>query len=388
MLPVELFAAPTPPVNELPLILDLAAAPGGKTTHLVSRWKDCALVLANDSSAGRLPALCAALQDWGAINAAVTCFPGERFGTWFPETFDRVLLDAPCSMEHLRPGEPQPHRPISSRERQGLAQRQLRLLVSAFQALKTGGQLVYATCTLAPEEDEAVLDGLLRLYSGRVVVEDCSSHLNQPAPALSEYQGQTFDPSVQRAARLWPHLFNTSGFFTALLTKTGPVDVNLQTPPGRPFASSGFSPLAPREVSSLFGLFASAYGFDLESLLTEEHLSLWRRGAGVFALPETFLARIPGLPWISLGLPMGDETPDGFILSHAWAARFGSQFTQGGYSLPEELLPSWLAGEDLRGLPHPESSQKIAYIVKDAAGRNLGRGRFAGDRLRNLLPKK
>ena len=167
MLPVELFELD----QEAPLILDLAAAPGGKTTHLVSRLQDHGLVLANDASAARLAGLRAALQSWGAINTAVTHYNGERFGGWYPGAFDAVLLDAPCSMENLSPAAGRSPRDISDRERAGLARRQLNLLSSAFQAVRPGGQVVYATCTLAPEEDEAVVDGLLHLYPGQAQVE-------------------------------------------------------------------------------------------------------------------------------------------------------------------------------------------------------------------------
>jgi 16S rRNA (cytosine1407-C5)-methyltransferase len=123
MLPVD---------NDQPLILDLAASPGGKTTHITSRTGDRGLVIANDASLSRLPALRSVLQNWGAINIATTSFPGEQFGDWFPECFDKVLLDAPCSMENLRSTASHPMRAISPRERQGLAQRQARLLSSAF----------------------------------------------------------------------------------------------------------------------------------------------------------------------------------------------------------------------------------------------------------------
>jgi 16S rRNA (cytosine1407-C5)-methyltransferase len=391
MLPVELFTLKPPTQAGFPLILDLAAAPGGKTTHLVSRWLDQALVLANDPAAGRLPALRSALQDWGAANIAVTNFPGELFGGWYPETFDYVLLDAPCSMENLRPGASLPRgrlspRQMSSRERQGLAQRQLRLLISGFQALKTGGQIVYATCTLAPEEDETVLEGLLRLYPAQVRIES-TSWPGEPAPALAAYQGIPFHPSIQNAIRLWPHLTGTSGFFTALITKLSPVKNRPQEPPHRLFSVTGFLPLTPHEQTALIQSFAEDFAFNLENLLEIQKLALWRRGSTIYTLPESFFAHFPNLPCSGLGLPLGDESPDGFILSHAWAARYGSQFENGHYLLPEEFTARWLNGEDLRGLPR-SGGHRSTLIVIDAAGRNLGRGRFSGDRLRNLLPKK
>ncbi|MBN1976919.1 MAG: 16S rRNA (cytosine(1407)-C(5))-methyltransferase RsmF, partial [Anaerolineae bacterium] len=127
MLPVEMFGFE----QVGPLVLDMAAAPGGKTTHLVCRMGDRGLVIANDANRGRIPPLRAKLQDWGAINAAITTYPGEQFGSWFPELFDRVLLDAPCSGESLRAADRHKMQPVPAKERQALHRRQVDLLVGA-----------------------------------------------------------------------------------------------------------------------------------------------------------------------------------------------------------------------------------------------------------------
>ena len=159
MLPVELFE---PVILSAPLILDLTAAPGGKSTHLASRFSDRGLLIANDGTSSRIPALTSTLKTWGAANSAVTNFPGEKIRlNGFPRPSTIVLLDAPCSMENLHPGDKN-KREIKPAERGRLAQRQVQLLLSALQACKPGGQVVYSTCTLAPEEDEGVLDTVLQ----------------------------------------------------------------------------------------------------------------------------------------------------------------------------------------------------------------------------------
>ena len=127
MLPVSLFEINP---GERPLILDMAASPGGKTTHLIDRSADLGLVVANDSSRDRITMLRLVLQNWGALNVGVTRFPGEKYGVWFPNTFDLVLLDAPCSMQNLRSTEARPMQTISAKERSTLAARQERLLIS------------------------------------------------------------------------------------------------------------------------------------------------------------------------------------------------------------------------------------------------------------------
>ncbi len=396
MLPVELFDFDD---LEAPLTLDMAASPGGKTTHITARTGDRGLVIANDSSASRITALRLVLQQWGAVNVAVTRFPGESFGGWFPETFDRALLDAPCSMQGLRTSEAHPMRPVTEKETAGLALRQERLLESALRSVRVGGQVVYSTCTLAPEEDEAVLDALLRRFPGAFEIVEPTGKLPAPAPALASYGEQVFDPMVQRAARLWPHRFGTSGFFAALLRKVGPLEasegrasggapLSQAGPPSRPMARSGFEELLERDVKAWSDGLMRAYAFDLPEVMERLRLSLWRRGREVHAFPRAYLERFGELPVQSLGLALGEDLPEGPAPSHEWTARFASGFLTGRYPLDEEETPAWLRGEDIRSSPRPGYPLGMVVIVEDTQGRMLGRGKILQDRLKNLLPRR
>ena len=387
MLPAELFDFER---LESPRVLDLAASPGGKTTHLLSRTGDHGLVIANDSSQERLTALRIVLQNWGAASSAVTHFPGEKFGAWFPETFDRVLLDAPCSMQGLRAAEGHPMRSITEREQAALAHRQAGLLESALQAVKVGGQVVYSTCTLSPEEDEGVLDALLKQYPRSFAIDDLSQRLGRPAPALAADGERTFDPAVQNAARLWPQVFGTAGFFAARLTKLAPLERSLsaQEPPSRSLVRAGFEPLERRLAASLLARLNDLYGWDGVSILEQYGLELWRRGAVIYLLPQAYLAQFAAFPVQSLGLVLGEEAPDGFVPSHEWAARFGRWLSAGIYRLPAERLPAWLRGEDIQGRPTTSLPRGSIAIVQDEEGRVLGRGKVLSGRLRNLLPRR
>ncbi|MBI5565162.1 MAG: NOL1/NOP2/sun family putative RNA methylase, partial [Chloroflexi bacterium] len=238
MLPAEMFTFD----REFPLVLDMAASPGGKATHLLSKINDRGALIANDSSSGRIAGLRSNLQSWGTLSSALTSYPGERFGEWWPDTFDYVLLDAPCSGESLRTAERRKTRFVSAKERLQLQQRQIKLLHSAFQAVKPGGQVVYATCTLAPEEDEAVIDALLRAYPHAATIESVSNLVT--APALSHDGDVDFHADVQHAVRLWPHLYDTSGFFAALIRKREKVEAPNSLTPQRTLAHAGFEPLS------------------------------------------------------------------------------------------------------------------------------------------------
>lgn len=386
MLPAELFDFDG---LESPLVLDLAASPGGKTTHLLSRTGDHGLVIANDSSQERLTALRIVLQNWGAASSAVTHFPGEKFGAWFPETFDRVLLDAPCSMQGLRASEGHPMRPITGREQMALAHRQTGLLESALRAVKVGGQVVYSTCTLSPEEDEGVLDALLKQCPAKVfAIDDLSQRLGRPAPGLVADGVRPFDPAVENAARLWPQVFGTAGFFAARLTKLAPLPVTPQDPPARSLARAGFEPVERRIALDLLARLEDLYGWDGRSFLEQYGLELWRRAALIYLLPLAYLEQFAQFPVQSLGLGLGEEAPAGFVPSHEWTARFGMRLSAGICRLPPERLPAWLRGEDLQGRPDCSLPPGSIAIIQDEEGRVLGRGKILAGRLKNLLPHR
>lgn len=383
MLPVELFDFSTP----TPLILDLAASPGGKTTHIIARTGDRSLVIANDSSRDRLTALRIVLSNWSAFGTAVTNFPGEKFGTWFPGTFDRVLLDAPCSMENLRSTESHPMRPITSRERSNLAGRQARLLSSALQAVRTGGQVVYSTCTLAVEEDEAVLDAVVKQYPGLIQINELSRQLHNPAPGLTTFGSRQLDPSVMNAARLWPHRFHTSGFFAASITRLGPLPGTAEEPPSRSMQRIGWTELDASATSNLQNILLDRYHFDLLKVIDQSASTLWQYASSIYALPNAYLARFSSLPVQGLGLLLGEYSPTSFSPSKELCSRFGLSFSRGKFALPDEWVSPWLRGEDLPLQP-PDGVEGQILVITDAMNRNLGRGRFASNKIKNLLPRR
>jgi 16S rRNA (cytosine1407-C5)-methyltransferase len=381
MLPAELF----PRIDGPTLVLDMAAAPGGKTTHLVDRLGDRGLVIANDSSASRIAPLRVNLQDWGAINSVVTNYLGELWGSWYPETFDWVLLDAPCSGESLRTAERRQTRSISKREREALQAQQIRLLVSGFQALKPGGELVYATCTLHPAEDEAVLDALLERYPAAATVVPID---RVRGPGLTAVGGSKFHPQVGNAVRLWPHLYDTSGFFAARIRKETSIRREREPHPSRALSQWNLRPLNAGERSALIDQLQDDYGFDLETVLVRQGLSLWRQGDRLLALPELYLAHWADLPVMAAGMLVAEEKGDEITPSHEFVGRFGRHFLRGRLVIPAERVQGWLQGQELRGHPAEGLPRRAVVLVEDELGRLLGRGKVLGNRIRNLLPRR
>lgn len=380
MLPAEMFTFD----REFPLILDMAASPGGKTTHLISQMADRGVMIANDSSSGRIAGLRSNLQSWGTLSSALTSYPGERFGEWWPDTFDYVLLDAPCSGESLRTAERRKTRFVSAKERLQLQQRQIKLLRSAFQAVKPGGQVVYATCTLAPEEDEAVIDALLRAYP-QAQIESVADRLN--APALTRDGELVFHAEAQQAIRLWPHLYDTSGFFAALIRKRERVDAPTSSPPQRTLAQAGFAPLNEHQQREVRSALREVYGFDLAHMLEEQRLELLKRSDAVYAVPAQFIAHFGDFPCIAIGMLIGEWQDGALVPSHELIARFGSQFTGQRFALNADHVKQWLTGQDLRTVTPPYPTGSV-ILIEDEQGRYLSRGKVLRERLRNLLSKR
>lgn len=200
-------------------VLDLTAAPGSKTTQIACLMQGRGRLVANDNNKIRFFKLRANLQMQGAAFVETTLRYGEAFGREFPETFDRVLADVPCSAEgRFDVNDPKSFgfwKPMKVRE---MARKQRRLLWSAIQALKIGGSLVYSTCTFAPEENESVLQWALQKFGKAICLEPVALELSNCASGLPNWDKITFDPSIKRARRILPNA-EMEGFFVAKLAK-------------------------------------------------------------------------------------------------------------------------------------------------------------------------
>ena len=385
MLPVALFD-----INAVDdgLTLDLAASPGGKTTHIVARQNDRGLVMANDSSQGRIQALKVVLQHWGATNTAVTRFAGEKFGAWFPNTFDRALIDAPCSMQGLRTAESHDERPVTDKESRALAQRQTALLTSALQAVKVGGQVVYSTCTLLPGEDEGVVEAVLSKFGNTVELVDISPKLPYPAPGIQQLDGQAYQADMSKVVRLWPHRYQTAGFFACLLQKTGDLDLKTIEAPTHSMEAAGFNEFSYSESEKFARDFKSFTGYDLSTYLQAHQRTLVKRDARVFLFPRLLLEQFRSLPVQSAGMLLGEWEGDVFIPSHEWVLRFGAQCVDCLVELDDEAFARFCQGDDLEGYTDQLNSKSEIGVVMDRSGRVAGRGRVMPDRLKNLSSRQ
>lgn len=197
-------------------VWDTCAAPGGKTGHLVDRMDDTGLVIATDADLGRLSSLRFNTERLGATSV-VADRADARHMSLEPigiDAVDGALVDAPCSCEGTVRDRPDVLEEWSLERVRSLHGLQRDLLSRAVAATTPGGRVVYATCTFAPEENEAVLDAVLDRH-------DCSIEpIDLPIPTAAgttAWNGDRYHPTVERARRVYPHLSDTGGFFVAAL---------------------------------------------------------------------------------------------------------------------------------------------------------------------------
>jgi NOL1/NOP2/sun family putative RNA methylase len=201
-------------------VLDLCAAPGGKTAQMAFALGNRGTLVANDISHHRIKSLQGNLDRLGVVNVTTTCSDG---GNW-PSgcgRFDRILVDAPCSSEGTLRRNPSRFGRLDPDSPERLAPRQRALLDKAIRLLAPGGRLVYSTCTFAPEENELVVADALARWPDRVRIVDAALPGVVTAPGLTHWQGRALDPDLVRCLRIWPHRNDSGGFFMAVLERIG-----------------------------------------------------------------------------------------------------------------------------------------------------------------------
>jgi len=195
-------------------VLDLCSAPGGKTTHAADLMQDRGCLVASEISESRIRGLLGNVYRLGHPNVFVVAGDGRDF----PEgpLFDRVLVDAPCSGEGTlrRRGGKVPRQSSSFGGYVTAAQRAL--LKKAIRLVRPGGTILYATCTFAPEENEAVVDEILK--SEPIDLEPIALPVPH-APGLTSFAGARYDDRLEGAARIYPHHFDSGGLFLAKLRR-------------------------------------------------------------------------------------------------------------------------------------------------------------------------
>lgn len=218
---VQEAASMLPPVvldpKPFDIILDACASPGSKTTQIAAMMQNKGLIIANDKGYQRLAPLSSNLQRCGVSNAIVT-MSDARF---LKGGYKKILLDAPCTASGTIRGETQHSantlRSMHPKFIKFISNLQKQLLLNAYNnLLAKNGVLIYSTCSLEPEEDEEVIDYLLKNTNAKLEKID----LKIKSSITLEFQNKKYSPEIKKCIKLWPQFYDTEGFFIAKIKKS------------------------------------------------------------------------------------------------------------------------------------------------------------------------
>ncbi len=216
MLPI---LALNPKPNEF--MLDLCASPGSKTTQISAMMKNSGTIIANEVSLGRIKILASNAERCGVANTILTKKEGSHLCRKFLKEnifFDKILIDAPCSGEGTLRSTPKTYKMWNINTIKKLSGIQKNLLISAIDILKPNGEIVYSTCTHAPEENEEVLDFALKKFGDKIKIENISLPI-KCRQGITKWNGEEYDRQITKSCRIYPQDNDTEGFFIAKIKK-------------------------------------------------------------------------------------------------------------------------------------------------------------------------
>ncbi|MDY3917553.1 MAG: RsmB/NOP family class I SAM-dependent RNA methyltransferase [Candidatus Limivivens sp.] len=336
--PSAMVPASRLPVEKGERVLDLCAAPGGKSTELGARLCGTGILVSNDISRSRAVGLLKNLELFGIGNLLVTSEPPETLLKYFRGYFHKILVDAPCSGEGMFRRDPSMIRSWEERGPESYVPIQRQILREAAKLLMPGGELLYSTCTFDQRENEENLAWLM---------EECPDLQLVPAafgPGFSE-------GLLPGTIRIWPHKVKGEGHFAALLKKEGTDSPGISEETGarkkEPEKKSAKIPVLPAEMQEFFNMVSG-------SVLDGKAIEI--RGGKAYALPEG-LPGLKGLSFLRTGLYLGELKKSRFEPSQALAMYLRKEEFAHTVDLPSDdgRVLRYLKGETLEC---PESHWK------------------------------
>ena len=207
--PSAMLPAQVLPVDENYIVLDTCAAPGGKSTKLATKLNHTGLLISNDISSSRCQGLLKNIELFGCDNAWVTSEDLTNMEEHYPETFDKILVDAPCSGEGMFRKEPDLIKSWIEKDDTFYPPIQKNILNATISMLKPGGSIVYSTCTFSIHENEEVIQDVL------------DKHPDLHLVPINKIDGMMPGVNMEECVRLYPHKIKGEGHFVALLVKDG-----------------------------------------------------------------------------------------------------------------------------------------------------------------------
>lgn len=368
-------------------ILDLCAAPGGKSTHIAGRMQGQGLLVSNEIVPSRAKILSQNIERMGAANCVVCREEPRRLAETFPLFFDRVLVDAPCSGEGMFRKDDTAIAEWSPKNVSMCAARQSDILECAAQMVCPGGVLVYSTCTFSVEENESVISSFTSAHPEFVIEEPetASNAMNHSYNSINSFSDDT--QKSGGTIRLWPHHIEGEGHFIARLRRADGESRKV------------YRTIAQESVIVDKKKKEKHHNRDRENLYCEnflhEELCLSEKGAGrlfekrvsyhfgeaIYLIPEEMIP-LAGLQIERPGLHLGSGEKDRFKPSHALAMYLHPEDVRNHYELTCEQAKNYLRGETIA----VDMALKGWYLLS-VQGCSIGFGKAAGGQMKNHYPK-
>ncbi|KRN59082.1 fmu domain-containing protein [Limosilactobacillus secaliphilus] len=353
-------------------VLDLCAAPGGKSTHLIGKMHDQGLLVANEIFTKRARVLASNLERWGTANTVVANEEPQKLVPKFAGFFDRILVDAPCSGEGMFRKDPQAISYWNPDYPSECANRQRKILASAMQMLKPGGVLVYSTCTFAPEEDEQNMAWLLKEYPDlRMLPIPLVDGMDHARPEWADN-----NPELAKAVRLFPHHFKGEGHFIAKLQLSTAAATT--RPKRKKKKRRGQEPWqVSRDEQQLFKQWQTKNVPDFAER------RLVKFGDQLYALPDQMID-LSGLDLISPGLHLGTFKKKRFEPALAWALTLTSSEVKRQIELTPDQWRQYVHGDVVNV---SDSFAGNGWYLLTCEGHSCGWGKLVNHTIKNFFPK-
>lgn len=349
-------------------VLDVASAPGSKTTQIAALMGDKGVLVANEYSASRVKVLHANVLRMGASHCALTHFDGRVFGEYLYEHFDAVLIDAPCGGEGTVRKDADALKHWALDDVLAMSDTQKALIESAFLALKPGGSLVYSTCTLNHFENQDVCHFLAQKYADAVQFESLGDLFDDAQLACT----------AEGFLHVWPQIYDSEGFFVAKITKTASVP-RLQPEP-KLQKNFPFAPASAKQSDAIRAYFEQ----DLGIHLPDEQLMV--RDDEVWLFPHLFQHFIGKMRFQRIGIKLADNSKHGFKVRHeAIIALAGTAMNAKTIEINDLEAKEYLMGRDI---PLAQTTKAQGEIIVCYAGAPLGMAKHLGNKLKNNLPRE
>lgn len=367
-------------------ILDLCAAPGGKTVQMAAAMKGEGLLVSNDISSDRVKALVKNIELSGIRNAIVTNDTPEKLAGKFAGFFDKILIDAPCSGEGMFRKDEDAARSWEKFKCQKCASMQWDILKIVDRMLKPGGTLVYSTCTFSPEEDEIMISSFLSECGNYEFVEIPKTAGIEPGrPEWSDGNA-----GLAKTVRLWPHRVKGEGHYVAMLRKMETAqgqeiiayNGSSVRETGKNGGRSAKNGLKSDQAVSKKAIIDSFVSFSEENLTIEVNGEFTIKGNNLYHLPVA-VPDLDGIKVAKFGWYLGAFGNGRFEPSHSMLVSLKEKDLKRSinFTSASKEVMSYLKGETLM----IEGEKGYAGICVD--GYTLGWGKQTGDMLKNLYPK-